>query len=225
MPLKVAAKKYEVGSTPKAKNPLGRDFTEEEKDIFNAWASCDVEFDTKDDFSKALTKAGGDEWASQKVFFSAKYLKGKEKEGEYAADSVKLYSARVEDDAKALYSWAKAKGVTLSGKKLDPVVTPTPDAPFKGHLGDRAHTIKHWRQKTSGGKNAYVLVLKLKKAGVTAMLAAPLASNGGEGYVDGKLGLKKEQNAFSVAISNNKTTWDYLKGILDSIEIIENPTA
>ena len=31
MPLKVGTKKYELGSTPKAKNPLNRDFTDEEK--------------------------------------------------------------------------------------------------------------------------------------------------------------------------------------------------
>ena len=64
----------------------------------------------------------------------------------------------------------------------------------------------------------------LTPAGVTALLGAKLATDGGEGWDEGKLGLKKEKNAFSVASGASKKTWDYMKGIIDSIEIIADPT-
>lgn len=212
--LTVGKTDYSLGDYKKIAKDLGRELTDTEKSVLTGWTNGNVQFADQKEFDVELTRAGGD-WDSQKVFYSADNLKNT------TATSLKLYSARSEEDASALYAWAKTNGITLSGKAFA-MPKEVPTAPFAGHFGDRAHTIKHWRQKTSGGKKACLLIIKISEAGVKDMKAAT-PSKGGEGKSKGGFGLKYEKGALSVAVGANNETWEWFKKskIITSIEILD----
>jgi hypothetical protein len=91
------------------------------------------------------------------------------------------------------------------------------DAPFKGHFGDRSHTVKHMRQK----QDSFLISIVLNASGSRALTELKKDSENitksAEGYERGALGMKSEADFVSVAIGASTETWDYLK---DKIQLI-----
>jgi hypothetical protein len=183
----------------------------------------DTKFADVDEFIREVTILRR-HWGGQKIFYE-KPDKGETTtyprvEGQENDDIIRLYSARSLVDVQNLYAWALANNITTEG--FDGV-NPAPNAvtaPFKGHLGDRSHTVMHYNQKKSSGVRLIGIVLT--QAGSNALRARKanpenIAVGHAEGYVTGQFGLKAERTYVSVALSNAKATWDYLKDKIDKI--------
>jgi hypothetical protein len=90
--------------------------------------------------------------------------------------------------------------------------------PFHGQFADRAHTVKYARQKKGGGLICIVLT-KQASAELRKAKKDPnkVAMDGGEGSVTGSFGFKAENTFVSVAISEAKETWEYLRTRIEEI--------
>ena len=122
-----------------------------------------------------------------------------------------------------VYTWARQNGITTAGfenyTKPQPADTAV-EAPCHGHFADRAHTLKYARQKAQQGSGG-LLCLQLKPDASEDLqklveTKPEKVAGAGEGYDQGKgenktFGMKHETDFISVAVSNNKDDWNFLR--------------
>ncbi|MDR7334599.1 DUF4157 domain-containing protein [Roseateles asaccharophilus] len=206
------------------------DLSEAQVTIYDTLAGQEVEFDSLDECLRELNQTLAD-WGGQKFFYETplKGLKGEttvkkrnDVAGQNPGTDIKLYSARGADDVQALYDWATLNNIPTLNFTGFVQVGAAVEAPLKGHFGDRAHTVKHYRQKRASG--ARLICLHLNAAGskeVRDVRDSPnFISKGGEGKSVGGFGLKSETGYVSVALGKAKATWDHLKGKIATVELV-----
>ncbi len=219
-------------------------------------AAPDIEYANLDEFLSSLQKMrsewGGQKIFYEKALAAApkpikgnakaKKVVGKQKDAQttgpmYAelpnvkfqeSRTVRLYSARERAQIKDLYAWAIKNGVPtegFDGFEVEPG-KPAPRAPFKGHFGDRSHTVKYARQKKGGGLICIVLTEQASESlRKTKNEPGKVATDGGEGYEVGGFGFKLESTFVSVAIGESRETWDFLKGKIAKIILEQTATS
>ena len=213
--MKIGKSVYKVGEYKKiVDDEVIKDLAEDEKVIITHWMKQEVEYPTEDDFTIELAETKK-RWANQGVFYAIEAWK-KNKD---VKDDVRLFSARPKDDGKALYAWATKNKIPVSGKNLGALKGGgDTDAPLKGHFGDKAHTLKHWKQKSSSGSVCLITIV-LNKDGVSALKGvSKVEKKGGEGYDSENFGLKQESEFVSVAITNSSGVWNKLKKWIARVE-------
>ena len=221
--MKIGKDSYKLGDTIKLGNAIGQALTEDEKLVVSHWMKQEVEFKNQTEFLNELA-ALLPNWEKQKVFYPTET-------GVTTAQDpnsrVRLYSARSLDAIDNLYLWAKSNAITHVG--FNAYVTArnpagaAPRAPMKAHFGDRAHTMKHWNQKKSGGGHVGLVSIDLNTTGAAAInkrkTDEKISTGHGEGFVTGEIGLKHEKNFYSAAIGESSETWDALLNQIDQIEL------
>ena len=186
--------------------------------LFNVLATGTADFVDIDDFIKEMNIMRRD-WGSQKLFYekpeSLTAVLG-DVEGQEANRTITLYSARGSEKVQRLLWWAFQNHIPVEGFEeegdfeLLTARQATIDAPFKGHFGDRSHTVKHMRQK--GGRLISIVLNASGSKALRDVKKDPESlKKGAEGYKRGGFGLKTEADFVSVAIGVNAETWDWLK--------------
>jgi hypothetical protein len=193
--------------------------------LFNVLATGTAEFVDLDDFIKEMNIMRRD-WGAQKLFYEkpgSLTEKVGDVQGQEANRTITLYSARGSEKVQRILWWALQNNVPIEGfdrqrsfrflKPGDPQI----DAPFKGHFGDRSHTVKHMRQK----KDSFLISIVLNSAGTNALRELKKErtniTKSAEGYERGAFGMKSEADFVSVALGASADTWNYLK---DKIQVI-----
>jgi hypothetical protein len=199
--------------------------------LFNVLATGTADFADLDDFIKEMNIMRRD-WGAQKLFYEKPGSLTEELgdvQGQEANRTITLYSARGKEKVQRILWWALQNNIPVEGfdrqrdfRFLMPGDARI-DAPFKGHFGDRSHTVKHIRQKSG-----YLISIVLNPAGSKALtdLKDDPASlkKGAEGYKRGAFGLKTEADFVSVAIGESADTWDYLKDRIQKIRLHQSDT-
>lgn len=195
--------------------------------LFNVLATGTAEFVDLDDFIKEMNVMRRD-WGAQKLFYDKPRSlteKPGDVEGQEADRTITLYSARGSEKVQRILWWALQNNIPIEGfehqrrfRLLRPG-DPTIDAPFKGHFGDRSHTVKHLRQK----QDSVLISIVLNASGTKALrdLKKDEANitKSAEGYERGAFGLKSEADFVSVALGASSDTWDYLKNKIQVIRL------
>jgi hypothetical protein len=195
--------------------------------LFNVLATGTADFVDLDEFIKEMNIMRRD-WGAQKLFYekpeSLTAVLG-DVEGQEANRAITLYSARGSEKVQRLLWWAFQNNIPVEGIedegafKLLKSGQEKIDAPFKGHFGDRSHTVKHMRQK----KDSFLISIVLNSAGSRALRELKKdpanIAKGSEGYERGGFGLKTEADFVSVALGVNTETWTYLKDKIQKITL------
>jgi hypothetical protein len=194
--------------------------------LFNVLATGTADFVDLDEFIKEMNIVRRD-WTAQKLFYQKpKSLTEKlgDVEGQEAAPAITLYSARGSEKVQRLLWWAFQNNIPVEGfdeegefdllKLRQEKIT----APFKGHFGDRSHTVKHMRQK-GGRLISIVLNASGSKALRDLMKNPENITKSEEGYERGAFGLKSEEDFVSVGLGISSDTWDYMKGKILKIRL------
>ena len=240
--MKIGGVEYTRGSTPKfaaaylaatkreldANEIRARCGTDEKgfNILFNVLATGTAEFVDLDDFIKEMNIMRRD-WGAQKLFYEkpeSLTAKVGDVEGQEANRVITLYSARGSEKVQRLLWWAFQNNIPVEGfedegdfellKSRQEKI----DAPFKGHFGDRSHTVKHMRQK--GGRLISIVLNPAGSKALRDVMKDPASlRKGAEGYKRGGFGLKTEADFVSVAIGVNAETWNYLKDKIQKIRL------
>lgn len=198
--------------------------------LYDVLAGQDVEFEGVDEFIGELAILLRD-WGGQKFFYeipqkginSDRTIKTlRDLAGQADDTHIRLYSARKATDVQNLFNWASTSNVAMTG--FDGfAASASEDAPFKGHFGDRAHTVKHYNQKK--GQGARLICLHLNASGSqevrTVRNDPSFIAKGGEGSSAGGFGLKSENNYVSVALGKSRATWDHMKDKISRVELVK----
>ena len=194
--------------------------------LFNVLATGTADFVDLDDFIKEMNIMRRD-WGAQKLFYEKPGSLTEELgdvRGQEANRTITLYSARGKEKVQRLLWWAFENNIPIEGFErqrdfqfLKPGDVNV-DAPFKGHFGDRSHTVKHMRQKSG-----YLISIVLNSGGTKALkdLKKDPANitKSAEGYERGAFGMKSEADFVSVALGGNADTWNYLKDKIQKIRL------
>lgn len=223
--MEIGSAKYTLGQYSKLAGDIDDkdEFNDDEKLILTHWMKQEVKFENMDEFSEELNILLRN-WEKQKVFYpTTSSMQDTEQDED---STVRMYSSRTLEGIDKLFLWARVNGIKRVGfsnyMSIRRVRGDVEGTPFKGHFGDRAHTIKHWNQKKNSGDGVGLISIDLNTSGVTAIESEKSQgkiAKGGEGYQKGKIGLKNEKNFYSAAIGANVETWNKLKTQIQQIEL------
>ena len=223
----IGSKKYAPGTFRQIEEDTNSTLNGDQRKIVTQWIEQEIEFKDAAEFRAELAILLKN-WEKQKVFY--KNNDTTVTAAQEANSTVRMFSSRNLDAIDKLYLWAVANDLQTEGfgsymttrtAQISSIAT-APVAPFKGHLADRAHTIKHWHQKKTAGTGVGLISIDLKAAGVTAVQEArngQKITGGGEGTKVGKIGFKAESNFYSAAMGETNATWDVLKPYVKQITL------